>query len=182
MCVCVCVCVCVLSVHVCRSCVVAVCIPLQLFPARACWLNVWAVVRRFGRRSAHPVAALPIDGEANVAASAAEEHAASPVSASTTDARDGGPAPSASLDRTAHLTMSALLCGVVFTVAYNVDNLGKVFEVVGATASTSMCYTLPGFFVWALFPESPRFRAAGACFGVFGLLLMVVSLVVMFVP
>ena len=46
---------------------------------------------------------------------------------------------------TAHIVAS-------YVVALLVTDLGKVFAVIGATGSTTVCYLLPGLFYSRLFP------------------------------
>jgi amino acid permease len=58
----------------------------------------------------------------------------------------------------------------------------QVFEVVGATASTSICYVLPGLFTYRLFGhDSAAYKWAGLAFAGLGVVLTTVSLAVIFI-
>lgn len=78
--------------------------------------------------------------------------------------------------------VTAVMIVVIYTIAFFVSNLGVVFEVVGATASTSICYILPGLFLWRIFgAESALYRWGGIAFASLGFTIMCVSLAVIFV-
>jgi amino acid permease len=149
------------------SIAVTVSIPLQLFPARVCLLNLIEAARKHIK---------------------SEEPSQSLASYNADPNTPRGP-----LFWFVTLFCVCLVC----LLAYLVDSLGIVYEVVGATAATLMSYILPGlcmcfnpvrfvhFFsdlislltdAVAFFPDSIKLLRLGWAYTIYGLALMTVSL------
>jgi amino acid permease len=75
-----------------------------------------------------------------------------------------------------YFAVSITLFAIVYVIAFFVDSLGLVFELVGATASTSMAYILPGLYTFRLFSDRPRVRFLGAAYVVLGVAIAALSL------
>ena len=166
------------------SLAVACSIPLQLFPARVCWANVARQIHRLFNSlcARHPP---PVTAVASGATSAqarttsdSESLRASLLPAGS-ECKETSPTPAAGGDLSygpMYFAVSITLFAIVWAIAFFVDSLGLVFELVGATASTSMAYILPGLYTFRLFSDRPRVRFLGAVYVVLGVAIAGLSL------
>jgi len=71
-----------------------------------------------------------------------------------------------------------ILCTITYTVAFFVDDLGIVFNIVGASGSVTLCYILPGAFYVKMYWDKPwgTKKIFALILGLGGVLLMVNSL------
>jgi amino acid permease len=176
------------------SLAVACSIPLQLFPARICWVNVarqllrllnvaWQLLRRLTcERRLPPVTVVAAGAQSAQSRDARGSESSGSFRAPLLPASEHLEAPSAppaASDMSygpMYFAVSLLLFTVVYIIAFFVDSLGLVFELVGATASTSMAYILPGLYTLRLFSDHPRMRTLGAVYVAVGVVIAGLSL------
>lgn len=185
--------------RLCMSVAVAVSIPLQFFPARVCILNLCDAARKWWHRRKRSLSTSGDEAgleELGLALSDAGTLKGNDLSTAMllgggdpSDPLNSPAAPSALTNAAAdpnaargtlYWTVTAVMFLTAYWIAYAVNSLGLVYELVGATAATMMSYTLPGLYVYALFPETAWLRRWGAAFAMFGLTVMVVSFVGIF--
>ena len=190
--------------RLCMSLAVAVSIPLQFFPARVCILNLCDAARKWWQRRKRSSSSATGDeagleelglalsetstikgNDLSTAMLSGDADPSDPLTGSSTSSAPASTNAAADPNAargTLYWTVSGVMFLSAYWIAYAVNSLGLVYELVGATAATMMSYTLPGLYVFALFPETVWLRRCGAAFAAFGLTVMVVSFVGIFAP
>ena len=86
------------------------------------------------------------------------------------------------VDDRKHWGVTTLFLLGSYAIALNCTDLGLILAVVGATASTTVSFIVPGVVYWRLHPHPHMQRTAAAALAIAGVLLVPISLVAALLP